>query len=85
MRAMESSDKYPLDGNVDVDEFFVGGQEDGKNTFKAWLRGIHHHVTDLQTYIDEYSYRFNKNLMTASIFDNLIRRMLNAKPYYLYD
>jgi hypothetical protein len=31
MRAMESSDKYPLDGNVDVDEFFVGGQEDGKN------------------------------------------------------
>ena len=52
--------------------------------FKAWLRGIHHSVNDLQTYIDEYTYRFNRHLMKASIFENLIRRMINAKPYYLY-
>ena len=174
MKAMESSGKQPLTGNVDVDEFFVGGQEEGKKgrgkerkelvvlaiekrdrgisrmygrvipqadaknlgdfmrekiekkanvktdkwlgykplkvefenmvqlssgekggnfpeihraimLFKAWLRGIHHHVTDLQTYIDEYTYRFNRHFMNSSIFDNLIRRMLNAKQYYLYD
>ena len=30
MKAMESSGQYPLEGNVDVDEFFVGGQEEGK-------------------------------------------------------
>ena len=172
MQAMESSGKYPLSGNVDVDEFFVGGQESGKKgrgkerkqlvviaiekrgkgisrmygkvieqadaknlgdfmrekielqaqiktdkwlgyrplnsdfknlvqlssgdkggnfpeihraimLFKSWLRGIHHRVTDLQAYIDEYTYRFNRCLTNASIFDNLILRMINAKPYYL--
>jgi hypothetical protein len=30
MKAMESSDQYLLEGNVDVDEFFVGSQEAGK-------------------------------------------------------
>jgi hypothetical protein len=30
MKAMESSGKHPLEGDVDVDEFFVGGQEEGK-------------------------------------------------------
>jgi transposase-like protein len=172
MEAMASSGKKPLAGNVDVDEFFVGGQEDGKKgrgkkdkklvviaiekrkkgisrmygkvinsadsknlggfmrekitpdaviktdkwqgyrplqgefknmtqvssgkkggnfpeihraimLFKAWLRGIHHQVTDLQAYIDEYTYRFNRHLTNASIFDNLICRMVSGKPYYL--
>jgi len=174
MKAMESSGKYPLEGNVDVDEFFVGGQEAGKKgrgkenkklvvfaiekqskgisrmygevidkadaenlgnfmrkkikkkahiktdkwlgyrplksefenliqissgekggnfpeihkaimLFKAWLRGIHHRVIDLQAYIDEYTYRFNRHFTNSSIFDNLIHRMIDAKPYYLYD
>ncbi|MDR3189278.1 MAG: IS1595 family transposase, partial [Prevotellaceae bacterium] len=173
MKAMESSGKYPLEGNVEVDEFFVGGQEEGKKgrgkedkqlvvvaiekkgrgvsrmygkviehadadslggfmrekiakkakvradswqgysplkkdfenlqqipsgkkggnfpeihrtimMFKAWLRGIHHSVADLQAYIDEYTYRFNRSFMNAAIFDNLILRMIKAKPYYLY-
>jgi transposase-like protein len=172
MKAMESSGKYPLEGNVDVDEFFVGGQETGKKgrgkenkklvvlaiekrgkgisrmygkvidqanskclgkfmnekikpqaniktdkwqgykplkskfknltqlstgekggnfpeihrtimLFKSWLRGIHHRVTDLQAYIDEYTYRYNRNFMITSIFENLISRMITAKPYYL--
>jgi transposase-like protein len=174
MKAMESSENYPLRGNVDVDETFVGGQETGKRgrgkerkklvvfaiekrgkgvsrmygkeiaqanakdlgnfmrakispdaeiktdkwqgykplqsefknltqmssgekggtfpeihrlimLFKAWLRGIHHRVNDLQAYIDEYTYRFNRHFMNAHIFDNLILRMIKAKPYYLYD
>jgi transposase-like protein len=173
MAAMKSSGKYPLSGNVDVDEFFVGGQEEGKKgrgkenkqlvvlaiekcnkgvsrfygqviksatsknlgnfmrttikaetnvktdkwlgyrplknnfenlrqlsagdkggnfpeihrtimMFKAWLRGTHHRVKDLQAYIDEYSYRFNRHLNNATIFENLISRMIMAKPYYLY-
>lgn len=52
--------------------------------FKAWLRGIYHSVSDLQAYIDEYTYRFNRRLMKSSIFDNLMLRMVRAKPYYLY-
>ena len=35
--------------------------------------------------IDEYTYRFNRHFMNASIFDNLILRMIKAKPYYLDD
>jgi transposase-like protein len=174
MKAMESNDNYPLAGNVDVDELFVGGQESGKKgrgkekkklvvlaiekrgkgisrmygkvidkadaknlgdfmrakidkqadvktdkwqgynplnkeftkmtqlssgekggnfpeihraiiLFKSWLRGIYHRVTDLQAYIDEYTYRFNRGFMNASIFDNLMLRMVKAIPYYLYD
>jgi hypothetical protein len=26
--------------------------------FKAWLRGIHHHFSHLQRYLDEFCYRF---------------------------
>jgi hypothetical protein len=172
MKAMKSSDNYPLTGKVDVDEFFVGGQEEGKKgrgkekkklvvlaiekqdrgisrmygkvidkadaknlgsfmrtkieqqaniktdkwlgykplksefknlvqldsgekggnfpeihraimMFKSWLRGIYHNVTDLQAYIDEYTYRFNRHLMKAPVFENLIIRMIKNKPYYL--
>ena len=52
--------------------------------FKSWC-GIHHRVTDLQAYIDEYTYRFNRHFMNASIFDNLILHMIEAKLYYLDD
>lgn len=49
--------------------------------FKGWLRGMHHHANHLQAYINEYTYRFNRNFMKANIFDNLLNRMINAKPY----
>jgi len=49
--------------------------------FKGWLRGVHHHANYLQAYIDEYTYRFNRNYMKEKIFDNLMRRMVNASPY----
>jgi hypothetical protein len=48
--------------------------------FKGWLRGIHHHAHHLQAYINEYTYRFNRNFMKANIFDNLLNRMMLAKP-----
>ena len=49
---------------------------------KSWLRGIYHSVESryLQIYLDEYSYRFNRSLWKESIFDNLIQRMVKAKP-----
>ena len=48
--------------------------------FKAWLRGIHHSVDNLQAYIDQYCYRFNRSQMKGGIFDNLLDRMVNHKP-----
>jgi len=48
--------------------------------FKGWLRGIHHHADYLQAYIDEYTYRFNRNFMKEKIFENLMRRMVNGSP-----
>lgn len=48
--------------------------------FKGWLRGIHHHADYLQAYIDEYTYRFNRNFMKEKIFENLMRRMVNCSP-----
>ena len=47
---------------------------------KAWLRGVHHHVNDLQDYLDEYCYRFNRSFMKENIFDNLLIRMVNSSP-----
>lgn len=49
--------------------------------FKSWLRGTHHHADYLQAYVDEYTYRFNRNFMKEKIFDNLMRRMVNGSPY----
>jgi len=49
--------------------------------FKAWLRGIHHSVRNLQAYINEYTYRFNRHFMTDGIFENLMLRMVKAKPF----
>ena len=52
----------------------------GIMNLKAWLRGMHHHVNDLQDYLDEYCYRFNRSFMKGNIFDNLLKRMVNTKP-----
>ena len=50
---------------------------------KGWIRGMHHHVEDLQDYLDEYCYRFNRGFMKEGIFDNLMLRMVNASPCYV--
>jgi len=170
MKAMESSRNFPMEGKVDVDETYVGGQDEraigrkagdkkimvvaiekkgkgisrmygrvietagkenlklfmqdhigaqadvrtdkwtgytgldkvfpnmvreksekkGKNfpqlhrsimMFKAWLRGVHHSVEHLQSYINEYTYRFNRHKMKEGIFENLIKRMIEKPPY----
>jgi len=47
---------------------------------KGWLRGIHHSVDHLQGYIDEYTYRYNRNFMGGEIFDNLLARTVQHPP-----
>ena len=49
--------------------------------FKGWLRGMHHQVDNLQAYIDEYCYRFNRSNMKDLIFDNLLNRMVKTAPF----
>ena len=49
--------------------------------FKGWLRGIHHHATHLQSYVNEYTFRFNRNSMRKGLFENLVSRMLITKPH----
>ena len=168
MAAMKSSQNHPMDGEVEVDEFVIGGKEKGvkgrksgkkrkvviavekkgkgisriyarviedyskksilpfmkdhiaKNAFiktdgwsayqninqdfpkhkseksengknfpglhrcimmlKTWLRGTHHSVTDLQPYLDEYCYRYNRHFLERGLFENLTIRMMAHKP-----
>jgi hypothetical protein len=49
---------------------------------KSWLRGIYHHISVefTQSYLDEYCYRFNRHGSKEIIFDNLVQRMMEAKP-----
>jgi len=49
---------------------------------KAWLRGTHHSVKNLQPYLDEYTYRLNRHFMKKGLFENLVLRMMNTKPLY---
>ena len=48
--------------------------------FKAWLRGVYHSVRHLQSYLDEYTYRFNRHNMKEGIFENLMIRMIKNPP-----
>lgn len=50
---------------------------------KGWLRGVHHHVWNLQDYLDEYCYRFNRSFMKEDIFENLMARMVGSPPCYI--
>lgn len=49
---------------------------------KGWLRGIHHHCSkeQLQGYLDEYHFRYNRRSNRDTIFDILIKRMVNNQP-----
>lgn len=62
--------------------------DDGKNfkglhihimNIKGWLRGIHHHCSKehMQDYLNEYHFRYNRRSNMDTIFDVLIRKMVN--------
>jgi hypothetical protein len=52
---------------------------------KGWLRGIHHHCSKehLQGYLDEYHYRYNKRNNMNTMFDLLVKKMIDNKPIRL--
>jgi hypothetical protein len=49
--------------------------------FKAWLRRVLHSVHYLQSYTNEYTYRFNRHQMREGIFENLMKRMISKSPF----
>jgi hypothetical protein len=49
---------------------------------KAWLRGIHHSVKQIQPYLDEFVFRYNQRA-DVTIFDKLVNTMMNEKPLYI--
>ena len=64
--------------------------ENGKNfkelhihimNIKGWLRGIHHHCSKehMQNYLDEYHFRYNRRSNMGTIFDVLVRKMVDYK------
>ena len=55
--------------------------------FKNWLRGTHLCCSEkyLQTYIDEYVFRFNRRNARNSIFNSIIFKFMNAVPKTYHD
>lgn len=53
--------------------------------FKSWLRGVHHKCKYgyLQKYLDEFIFRFNRRFNEAGIFNKLINRFVETKPWPL--
>ncbi len=47
---------------------------------KGWLRGIHHHCSHLQEFLDEFCFRFNYRFEMKLIFNILLGRMIFHKP-----
>lgn len=49
---------------------------------KSWLRSVYSWVDSehIEKYLDEFSYRINRSQHKETIFDNLISRMIKAKP-----
>jgi hypothetical protein len=52
---------------------------------KGWLRGVHHKCSakHLQGYLDEFFFRHNRRNNLETIFEKLIRRMMDEKPFYI--
>lgn len=48
--------------------------------FKGWLRGIHHHCKLLQTYLNEYCFKFNRLKYPEKMFHNLVVDMVGRPP-----
>ena len=47
---------------------------------KSYIRGVYGSVRDLQSYINEYVFKFNRHLMKGHIFNVLLKRMANFPP-----
>jgi len=54
---------------------------------KAWMRSTFSSIAEghIQGYLNEFSYRINRSIHKQTIFDNLIRKMTNAKQLFYKD
>ncbi len=52
-------------------------------SLKSWLRGQHHYVRNLQAYLDEYVWRFNRHGASKGLFYELINTAIQ-KPHCGY-
>lgn len=52
---------------------------------KGWLSGIHHHSSRerLQGYLNEYPFRYYRRNNMDTIFDTIIKRMIEYEPKHL--
>ena len=52
---------------------------------KGWIRGIHHHVSKehINSYINEFFFKFNRKSNPKSSFGTLIKRMMNDTPMFI--
>ncbi len=50
---------------------------------KSWMRGIHHSTSreHLQSYLNEFNFRFNRLKSLNTIFHTLVKRMMNHLPF----
>ena len=80
-------------GECKFDEFTIGGKEEGKNfptlhkvihQVKSWIRGIYSWVSEfnIDRYLAEYSFRINRSQSKETIFNSLIKRMLEREPIF---
>jgi hypothetical protein len=49
---------------------------------KSWLRSVYTwvHEGHIEKYLDEYSFRINRSIYKQTIFDSLIKRMIDNQP-----
>ena len=89
--AMKSSESHKMNDRVQVDGFTIGGKEEGKNfptlhkvihQVKSWIRGIYSWVSEfnIDRYLAEYSFRINRSQSKETIFNNLIKRIVERSP-----
>ena len=89
--AMKSSESHKMNDRVQVDEFTIGGKEEGKNfptlhkviqQVKSWIRGIYSWVSEfnIDRYLAEYSFRINRSQNKDTIFNKLMKRIVERSP-----
>lgn len=80
---------WPLESDYEIRQKHSHG---GKNfvglhavimNLKGWIRGIHHHCSErfINGYLDEFFFRFNRRNHLPSIWNKLIERFMENKPY----
>jgi transposase-like protein len=94
-KAKIKTDKWsgykPISVFYDIEQIISEGGKNFKELnnltmlFKGWLRGIHHHVSkrQMQHYINEFTFRFNRKAHPKGSFNKLIENLMCSKPLFI--